>query len=191
MLSSFHISICGAPPGFKKGCVALNSLLGSPNGLSIISSLVTLCTSSRIYVPKENEENAQFQDEIQTLNYMVRAFRNCDAPPSQPEISSILESFTFLSKECIDCIVPSIATATSVSEAADNKSGQLINFKWKIGVALSSSRCSSLLAPYVGIAFDIKHSSGRVSSYTAELSYDEFKVFYYKFDEVGKALDSI
>ena len=56
------------------------------------------------------------------------------------------------------------------------KSGQLINFKWKIGVALSSSRCSSLLAPYVGIAFDIKHSSGRVSSYTAELSYDEFKV---------------
>jgi hypothetical protein len=52
----------------------------------------------------------------------------------------------------------------------------MLNFQWKIGVAISSNTCKSLFSPYVSIRFDLKNEEGVLVPHTAELTYDQFKV---------------
>ena len=57
----------------------------------------------------------------------------------------------------------------------------MLNFKWRVGVAMSSSKCKSLAHPYVLISFDIKEVDGSITHHSAELTFDQFKVCWGQF----------
>lgn len=53
---------------------------------------------------------------------------------------------------------------------------QLVDMKWKLGVAMSSSSCRSLSAPYVTMVLSVADASGLVRDHSFELSVAEFQV---------------
>jgi hypothetical protein len=55
-------------------------------------------------------------------------------------------------------------------------SGKMQNFKWRVGVAVSSSKCKNLSSPYVLVSFDVRELDGAVTQHSCELSYDQFQV---------------
>ena len=57
----------------------------------------------------------------------------------------------------------------------------LVGFEWKVGVALQSSRCKDLGAPFVSVVLRLRDpSSGDVVSHGIEMSISEFQVFHEK-----------
>jgi hypothetical protein len=54
--------------------------------------------------------------------------------------------------------------------------GRLFDLQWKLGVAVSSSNCSNLSAPFVALSYKISDSNGKARGYAMELSYSEFQV---------------
>ncbi len=52
----------------------------------------------------------------------------------------------------------------------------MVNFEWRIGVAVCSSKCNNIYAPYVAVSFDINEPNGQTTSHNAELTYEQFKV---------------
>lgn len=67
-------------------------------------------------------------------------------------------------------------------------SGKMINFEWRIGVAVSSSKCNNIYAPYVAISFDINEPNGQTTSHSAELTYEQFKVCLWYFNSMSNKL---
>ena len=59
------------------------------------------------------------------------------------------------------------------------KAGQLVDFKWRLGVAISSSSCKNLASPYVAMSFTVQNANGNKIHHTVELSYKEFQVSEY------------
>ena len=55
--------------------------------------------------------------------------------------------------------------------------GRLFDLQWKLGVAVSSSNCSNLSAPFVALSYKISDSNGQAQGYAMELSFSEFQVF--------------
>jgi hypothetical protein len=56
--------------------------------------------------------------------------------------------------------------------------GQLLDFEWKLGVAVESSNCKALNAPFVSILLRTLDDNGKVISHAFELSFSEFQVPY-------------
>lgn len=57
---------------------------------------------------------------------------------------------------------------------------QLVDFKWRLGVAICSSSCKNLASPYVAVTFSVRDRSGKITNRSAELSYREFQVSDFK-----------
>lgn len=55
--------------------------------------------------------------------------------------------------------------------------GHLVGLDWKLGVALTSSNCNNLLAPFVTILFHITDVNGNTIAERVEFTYSEFQVF--------------
>ncbi|KAH0624471.1 hypothetical protein JD844_031940 [Phrynosoma platyrhinos] len=68
----------------------------------------------------------------------------------------------------------------AVMEAEDAKNvvavGQLIDFQWKLGMAVSSDNCKSLKSPYVTMAVKVADASGHITSKTFEMTVSQFQV---------------
>jgi hypothetical protein len=67
----------------------------------------------------------------------------------------------------------------------------MLNFQWRVAVALSSSTCKSIFEPYVAVRFDLKNDEGNLVPHTAELSYEQFKELHAAFSKVSKVMDNI
>ncbi|KAM5182148.1 COMM domain-containing protein 6 [Mantella aurantiaca] len=68
---------------------------------------------------------------------------------------------------------------------------QLVDFQWKIGMAVSSDNCRSLNHPYVTISLKVADSSGQVTSKVFEMSIAEFQNFHKQFKEMSAALETV
>ena len=54
--------------------------------------------------------------------------------------------------------------------------GKLLDFQWRLGVHVTSNRCSNLKEPFVVCAFTILSADGETAKKNVEMSLDEFKV---------------
>uniref|UniRef100_A0A8C5LPI5 COMM domain-containing protein 6 n=1 Tax=Leptobrachium leishanense TaxID=445787 RepID=A0A8C5LPI5_9ANUR len=54
--------------------------------------------------------------------------------------------------------------------------GQVVDFQWKIGMAVSSDRCRSLNHPYVTLVLKVADNSGQITSKVLEMTIPEFQV---------------
>ncbi|XP_042316674.1 COMM domain-containing protein 6 isoform X2 [Sceloporus undulatus] len=83
----------------------------------------------------------------------------------------------------------------AVMEAEDAKNvvavGQLIDFQWKLGMAVSSDNCKSLKSPYVTMAVKVADASGHITSKTFEMTVSQFQNFYSQFKEMASVLEMV
>ncbi|XP_075055927.1 COMM domain-containing protein 6 isoform X1 [Mixophyes fleayi] len=68
---------------------------------------------------------------------------------------------------------------------------QLVDFQWKIGMAVSSDSCRSLNHPYVTVVLKLADHSGHVRSKVFEMTIPEFQNFFKQFKEMSAALENV
>ncbi|KAG9492109.1 COMM domain-containing protein 6 isoform X1 [Eleutherodactylus coqui] len=68
---------------------------------------------------------------------------------------------------------------------------QLLDFQWKIGMAVSSDSCKSLNHPYVTVQLKVAEHSGQVQNKVFEMTIPEFQNFSKQFKEMSAALENV
>ncbi|XP_029458888.1 COMM domain-containing protein 6 [Rhinatrema bivittatum] len=69
--------------------------------------------------------------------------------------------------------------------------GQLVDFQWKLGMAVSSDTCRSLNYPYVTVMLRVADYSGQTVSKSFEMSIPQFQNFFRQFKEMAAVLESV
>lgn len=54
--------------------------------------------------------------------------------------------------------------------------GQLVDFQWRLGVAMKSHNCANLGTPYISVLVKVADSDNKVTDYTFEMNFQEFHV---------------
>ncbi|XP_062982074.1 COMM domain-containing protein 6 isoform X1 [Elgaria multicarinata webbii] len=84
---------------------------------------------------------------------------------------------------------------SSIIMSADGKNiaavGQLMDFQWKLGMAVSSDSCKSLKSPYITMAVKVADASGHITSKTFEMTVPQFQNFYNQFKEMAIVLETV
>ncbi|KAM3934017.1 COMM domain-containing protein 6 [Leptodactylus fuscus] len=68
---------------------------------------------------------------------------------------------------------------------------KLLDFQWKIGMAVSSDSCKSLNHPYVTVELKVAEHSGQVQHKVFEMTIPEFRNFSKQFKEMSAALENV
>uniref|UniRef100_A0A8D0DVY7 COMM domain-containing protein 6 n=1 Tax=Salvator merianae TaxID=96440 RepID=A0A8D0DVY7_SALMN len=69
--------------------------------------------------------------------------------------------------------------------------GQLIDFQWKLGMAVSSDSCKSLKSPYITMALKVVDASGCITSKIFEMTIPQFQNFYSQFKDMAAVLETV
>jgi len=209
-MPSFEVLVIGAPLGFLPGCAKLNAAASD----AAVSALV-LESAIKAYRYGSSQTSGSYCEEIKALSYIIYAREQAQPRPVLTEVAAVLDVNTVLTRESITAfcagldsiaLLPSAeqqaaagevggaeaSSSLSIAEAMAKKKsgGQLFNFQWRLGVAISSSSCKALSSPYVAVTFSIRDSNGEVTSHSAEMSYAEFVEFRRVFQDVSAMLDA-
>nr|XP_048277897.1 COMM domain-containing protein 6 [Myodes glareolus] len=78
-----------------------------------------------------------------------------------------------------------------VLDAKSEVTCQLVDFQWKLGMAVSSDRCRSLKYPYVAVKLKVADPSGQVNTKTIEMTIPQFQNFYRQFKEIAAVIETV
>lgn len=78
-----------------------------------------------------------------------------------------------------------------VLDAKSEVTCQLIDFQWKLGMAVSSDQCRSLKYPYVAVILKVADHSGQVNSKSIEMTIPQFQNFYRQFKEIAAVIETV
>ncbi|XP_070095989.1 COMM domain-containing protein 6 isoform X4 [Equus przewalskii] len=68
---------------------------------------------------------------------------------------------------------------------------ELIDFQWKLGMAVSSDSCRSLKYPYVAVMLKVADHSGQVKNKSFEMTIPQFQNFYRQFKEIAAIIETV
>ncbi|XP_004577478.2 COMM domain-containing protein 6 isoform X1 [Ochotona princeps] len=77
------------------------------------------------------------------------------------------------------------------SEPVLDASSRLIDFQWKLGMAVSSDSCRSLKYPYVAVMLKVMDPAGQVKSKSFEMTIPQFQNFYRQFKEIAAVIETV
>ncbi|KAJ8028595.1 COMM domain-containing protein 6 [Holothuria leucospilota] len=69
--------------------------------------------------------------------------------------------------------------------------GKLVDFKWKLGLAMSSSSCKNLNSPYIVVSMKIASPSGEVQLQSFEMTVPEFKHFSKQMKDMAAVMETV
>ncbi|XP_058885329.1 COMM domain-containing protein 6-like isoform X1 [Acipenser ruthenus] len=69
--------------------------------------------------------------------------------------------------------------------------GQLVDFQWKLAMAISSDTCRSLNYPYISMTLKVANSSGQITSKSFEMTIPQFQNFFRQFKEMAAVLETV
>ncbi|XP_056013154.1 COMM domain-containing protein 6-like isoform X2 [Ostrea edulis] len=69
--------------------------------------------------------------------------------------------------------------------------GELVDMKWKLGVAVSSDECKSLNSPFVTMTLRVADSSGKISTHTIEMTVTQFQHFSQQMKEMASRMEMV
>ncbi|KAK1170072.1 COMM domain-containing protein 6-like isoform X1 [Acipenser oxyrinchus oxyrinchus] len=69
--------------------------------------------------------------------------------------------------------------------------GQLVDFQWKLAMAVSSDTCRSLNYPYISMTLKVANSSGQITSKSFEMTIPQFQNFFRQFKEMAAVLETV
>ncbi|XP_040609744.1 COMM domain-containing protein 6-like [Mesocricetus auratus] len=78
-----------------------------------------------------------------------------------------------------------------VLDAKSEVTCQLIDFQWKLGMAVSSDQCRSLKYPYVAVMLKVADHSGQVNSKSIKMTIPQFQNFYRQFKEIAAVIETV
>ncbi|KAM7338709.1 COMM domain-containing protein 6-like [Alexandromys fortis] len=78
-----------------------------------------------------------------------------------------------------------------VLDAKSEVTCQLVDFQWKLGMAVSSDRCRSLKYPYVAVKLKVADPSGQVNTKSIEMTIPQFQNFYRQFKEIAAVIETV
>ena len=187
-MPSFDQLIIAPPLGFATGCSSLNELaLEQPE---FFQQLVRNCVKHANYHPQNVTEQSH-SDAVNVINFIVRSSQQATPAPSVQMLAGVLDSMTFLTRATVEQIVPILQEKGEEDAVKLPSFGQMRNFKWKVGVAVSSNQCKNLYAPYVSVSFDIIQANGQTATHTAEMNFQQFKEFHSSFKQVAVLMDNV
>ncbi|XP_013924100.1 PREDICTED: COMM domain-containing protein 6-like [Thamnophis sirtalis] len=67
---------------------------------------------------------------------------------------------------------------------------QLIDFQWKLGIAMSADSCKSLKSPCVTVALKVADSLGNITQKSFEMTIAQFQNFHSQFKEMASVLET-
>ncbi|XP_025220534.1 COMM domain-containing protein 6 isoform X1 [Theropithecus gelada] len=67
----------------------------------------------------------------------------------------------------------------------------LVDFQWKLGMAVSSDTCRSLKYPYVAVMLKVADHSGQVKTKCFEMTIPQFQNFYRQFKEIAAVIETV
>uniref|UniRef100_A0A3Q1LTW1 COMM domain-containing protein 6 n=1 Tax=Bos taurus TaxID=9913 RepID=A0A3Q1LTW1_BOVIN len=76
-------------------------------------------------------------------------------------------------------------------DAKSKGSLKLIDFEWKLGMAVSSDSCRSLKYPYVAVMLKVADHSGQVKNKSFEMTIPQFQNFYRQFKEIAAIIETV
>ncbi|XP_058042424.1 COMM domain-containing protein 6 isoform X2 [Ahaetulla prasina] len=68
--------------------------------------------------------------------------------------------------------------------------GQLVDFQWKLGIAVSADSCKSLKSPCVTVALKVADGLGNVTCKSFEMTISQFQNFHSQFKEMASVLET-
>ncbi|XP_058392036.1 COMM domain-containing protein 6-like [Diceros bicornis minor] len=68
---------------------------------------------------------------------------------------------------------------------------QLMDFQWKLGMAVSSDSCRSLKYPYVAVMLKVADHSGHIKKKSFEMTIPQFQNFYRQFKEIAAIIETV
>uniref|UniRef100_A0A0K8R5Q9 COMM domain-containing protein 6 n=1 Tax=Ixodes ricinus TaxID=34613 RepID=A0A0K8R5Q9_IXORI len=78
-----------------------------------------------------------------------------------------------------------------VLDAKAKVTNQLVDFQWKLGMAVSSDSCRSLKYPYVALMLKMADHSGQVKVKSFEMTIPQFQNFYKQFKEIAAIIETV
>ena len=115
--------------------------------------------------------------------YIFESYRRANDQPDldSTTMTSTLQQNTVLSPAIISIIVEHLSkiekkTPQSEKKLIIHRIGQMVDFKWRLGVAISSNSCRDLQNPYVVVSFAVVESDGTKIYHSAELTLEQFQV---------------
>ncbi|PIK52300.1 hypothetical protein BSL78_10792 [Apostichopus japonicus] len=133
-----------------------------------------------------------------TINALSFLFRSAAQHGlSEDELKTQLQSAGSCSEITLSAITkvwtdqrsPLIAALVNNQKALDI--GKLVDFKWKLGLAMSSSSSRSLNSPFVAVSLKVASTSGEVISYSFEMTVPEFKSFSSHIKDIVSVMDTV
>ncbi|KAB0342893.1 hypothetical protein FD754_019819 [Muntiacus muntjak] len=82
-----------------------------------------------------------------------------------------------LEKGMAGCIYPVLLYVMETLSNQKTISWKLIDFQWKLGMAVSSDSCRSLKYPYVAVMLKVADHSGQVKNKSFEMTIPQFQEF--------------
>ncbi|KAB0407622.1 hypothetical protein E2I00_016250 [Balaenoptera physalus] len=83
------------------------------------------------------------------------------------------------------------AAMEGCSEPQLDAKAKLIDFQWKLGMAVSSDSCRSLKYPYVAVILKVADPSGQVKNKSFEMTIPQFQNFYRQFKEIAAVIETV
>lgn len=104
-MPAFESLIVGAPAGFNQSCNDLNKLaIVDPQ---LLETIVKKSLLNVNYVPSDPLE-LKYQNEIKTVNFIIRSFKAASPAPTFPQMASALDQNSLLTRDCVEKIIVAI-----------------------------------------------------------------------------------
>ncbi|KAM4863288.1 COMM domain-containing protein 6 isoform X1 [Urocitellus parryii] len=78
-----------------------------------------------------------------------------------------------------------------ILDAKSQVTNQLVDFQWKLGMAVSSDSCRSLKYPYVAVMLKVADHSGQVKNKSFEMTIPQFQNFYRQFKDIAAIIETV
>jgi hypothetical protein len=133
------------------------------------------------------------------INALGHVFRGCVEHKVDESGASLIAALNATTEASEDTAAV-LARCWASSEVARTSSdapkqafniGNLVKLEWKLGVSVASSSCSSLLAPFVTLLFQVKDGNGDISTQRVELTLAEFQGMSKTLNDVASKLDKL
>lgn len=196
-MPTFEACILGPPPGFIAGCRALNSKFKNQTRSveTFRGGVVDILKMGYISALHVSRSEVYAMDALGVVTYLITSWISSTPRPSAKEAAIFLDLNSALSRDVIEMLVTTFCEVAradqSVFVTSTVNSGKVERLRWKLGVAVGSSKCADINAPYVQISLQLRLPGDYFLSRKVELSYDDFLKLVATFKEVFAKLDAL
>ncbi|XP_013412764.1 COMM domain-containing protein 6 isoform X2 [Lingula anatina] len=159
-----------------------------------IGSINVKALHNKSLVENEALTEKAIQSSVNALTYLFRAAARLKY--STAELTSQLQSSSAFSESAQATLKHIWNQQGKLLFAVDQANqlinvGQLIDFQWKLGVAMSSDGCRNLNTPFVTVLLKVADPTGHVTTRSFEMTVIQFQNFSKQIKEMAAVLESV